>query len=45
MNEALAPVAFFAYKRPDHTRAALEALARCPESKDASAGDSLDRER
>ncbi len=36
MSEALAPVAFFAYKRPDHTHEALQALARCRESKNTS---------
>jgi hypothetical protein len=29
VNSALAPIAFFAYKRPQHTLCALEALSRC----------------
>lgn len=29
---SLAPIAFFAYKRPEHTRRALSALAECPQA-------------
>ncbi len=31
----LAPIALFLYRRPDHARAALESLLRCPEATDS----------